>query len=300
MLAGLAPFRLLRSDLFRRALRRALRLGLMLGPMIGPLASSAAGAELFPVDPWAAVADAATLEGWTGVGDAARWRRATGWAASGAEFASLSSAAEASAEAVAAADPAAAEPAPALLALAAPQLAPRSEPRDERAAAELDWVNSAGLAVHPVRTVALAATPRLPSLAPVVVVVEPPAPVRIAEGLPALAAPEPPPVFAALPTGAADGALGSEPGSEPAAVRVPLVASKPAAPAVRAARRADGTRLAARPASATQAVSDAVARFLAATAPGAWAGLGTEPAASDPTSAARTAGADGAAGALRR
>ncbi|MFH5803564.1 hypothetical protein [Alienimonas sp. DA493] len=287
MLAGLAPFRLLRSDLFRRALRRAVRLGVMLGPMIGPLASSAAGAELFPTDPWAAVADAASIDGLTGVGDAARWRRASSWAASGAEFASFPSAAEASAELAAgtatigereAVEPAPAL-APALLALAAPGAAPREE---RAAAAELDWLSGAGLAVHPVRSVAVAATPRLPG-----VVAAPAVPVQVAEGTPALAAPEPPPVFAAL-----------LPAEEPASGRLPLIAAKPASPAVRAARRAGGTRLVETPArvirtaGAPRAVADAVARFLAATAPGAWSGMGTELA----TPAARTAGADNAAG----
>ncbi|MEM9702483.1 MAG: hypothetical protein AAF907_08575, partial [Planctomycetota bacterium] len=135
--------------------------------------------------------------------------------------------------------------------LAAPTEASEEEAPEEpvvppRRAVVWNWANRGGLAVHPTRSVVVAAGPRLPALAPVVVAEAEAELVIEAPGVPALAAPEPWPTFASLEPLMND--TPSSPGSRSGDSRVPLLADRPAADA-----------------------ADDLTRFLMATAPGTWA-----------------------------
>ncbi len=267
---------------FVRTLRRAAWAALMLGPMIGPLSAGAVGGEWFADD--GLFTDESFTNAVTAPADRPPPPGGTeSWADSGAGFAAGRRVAPAGPAGPAGVPPAIVPPELAAL------TAPRPTPRPVRAAPRVrwDWATGAGLAVHPVRSFAVAAGPRLPGPrlpGPALARVEPPAvatAVAAISDVPALAAPEAWPVFAVL-----------QPSPAPAPRRVPLIAAKPAASPAPQTRRAMRERL------EPVAAPDAVTRFLAATAPGTWAGA--VGGATSPVPAARTAGASRTDGPLRR
>ena len=223
-----------RSSPLARGLRRAVRVALMLGPLIGPLAASSSAGQFLPTkgtpaDAWAVAANAAAL-----LGPVTRPRLGgtEDWQRSGARFAAGRPAADPIAPAAPDANAVDGRRAAAVRVAVSPPVRrtptrrtptrrtptrrtpTRRTPTNAGPTApgrvELGWLTRQGLAVHPTRTAAVAALPRLPELAPAVV------------QAPALAAPAPRPVFAELVP---------PPAFAPAA-RTPLIAAKPAPPAV--------------------------------------------------------------------